>query len=96
MSVQTKADPDLFPAYMNNVNQLNYEPTPKLMCDVTNESKCMIHYRMFRFYLNQGMKVTNIHTIHRFKQSPWLGKSIDHNTKKRTVAKTLKKISTNL
>ena len=41
---------------MNNVNQPNYKPTSKLMCDVTNKSKYMIHYRMFKFYLNQGMK----------------------------------------
>ena len=85
---QTKADPDLFSAYMNNVNQPNYKPTPKLMCDVTNKSKYLIHYRMFRFYLNQGMKVTKIHTIYRFKQSAWLAKYIDHNTQKRTKAKT--------
>ena len=85
---QTKADPNLFSGYMNNINQPNYKPTSKLMCDVTNKSKYMIHYKMFKFYLNQGMKVTKIHTIYRFKQSPWLGKYIDHNTQKRTVAKT--------
>ena len=51
---QTKADPDLFSAYMNNVNQPNYKPTPKPMCDVTNKSKYMIHYRMFKFYLTKG------------------------------------------
>ena len=85
---QTKADPNLFLGYMNNINQPNYKPTPKLMCDVTNKSKYMIHYRMFKFYLNQGMKVTKIHTIYRFKQSAWLGKYIDHNTQIRTVAKT--------
>ena len=84
---QTKADPDLFSGYMNNVNQPNYKPTSKLMCDVTNKPKYMMHYRMFKFYLNQGMKVTKIHTIYKFKQSPWLGKYIDHNTQKRTVAK---------
>ena len=48
----------------------------------------MIHYRMFKFYLNQGMRVTKIHTIYRFKQSAWLAKYIDHNTQKRTKAKT--------
>ena len=85
---QTKADPNLFSGYMNSLNQPNYKPTSKLMCDVTNKSKYMIHYRMFKFYLNQGMKVTKIHTIYKFKQSPWLGKYIDHNTQKRTVAKT--------
>ena len=34
------------------------------------------------------MKVTKIHTIYRFKQSAWLAKYIDHNTQKRTKAKT--------
>ena len=73
---------------MNNVNQHNYKPTSKLMCDVTNKSKYMIHYRMFKFYLNQGMKVTKIHNVYKFKQSPRLAKYIDHNTQKRTVEKT--------
>ena len=63
---QTKADPDLFSAYMNNVNQPNYKPTSKLMCGVTNKSKYMLHYRMFKFYLSQGMEVTKIHTIYKF------------------------------
>ena len=43
---------------------------------------------MFKCYLSQGLKVTVIYTIHRFKQSPWLAKYIDHNTQKRTEAKT--------
>ena len=34
---QTKADPNLFSDYMNSVKQLNYEPTLKLLCDLTNK-----------------------------------------------------------
>ena len=34
------------------------------------------------------MKLTKIHTFYRFKQSKWLAKYIDHNTLKRTKAKT--------
>ena len=85
---QTKADPELFTTYMNGVKQLNYKPSEKLMCDLTNKQKYMIHYRMFKFYTKIGMKVTHIHTIYRFKQSPWLEKYINHNTQKRTKAKT--------
>ena len=86
---QTKADPHLFTFYMNSVYQHNYKPTSKLMCDVTNKTKYMTHCRVFYiFYINMGMKVTKIHTIYRFKQSPWLAKYIDHNTQKRTQAKT--------
>ena len=85
---QTKAGPILFSDYMNSVKQLNYKLTLILMCDLTNKQNYMIHYRMFKFYIDLGMKVTKIHTIYRFKQSPWLAKDIDHNTQKRTKAKT--------
>ena len=72
---------------MNSVKQPNYKPTEKLMCDLTNKQKYMIHYRMFKFYIIMGMKVTKIHTIYRFKQSLWLEKYINHYTQKRTKAK---------
>ena len=85
---QTKADQECFSDYMNSVKQSNNKPTQKLVCDLTNKQKYMIHYRMFKFYTKMGMKVTHIHTIYRFKQSPWLAKYIDHNTQKRTKAKT--------
>ena len=85
---QTKADPNLFSDNMNSVKQPNYKPTEKLMCDLTNKYNYMMHYRMFKFYTQIGMKVTKIHTIYRFKQSLWLEKYINHNTQKRTKAKT--------
>ena len=85
---QSKADPECFSDYMNSVKQPNYKPTQKLVCDLTNKQKYMIHYRMFKFYTKMGMRVTHIHTIYRFKQNPWLAKYIDHNTQKRTKAKT--------
>ena len=85
---QTKADPNLFSEYMNSVKQPNYKPTEKLMCDLTNKYNYMMHYRMFKFYTQIGMKVTKIHTIYRFKQSLWLEKYNNHNTQKRTKAKT--------
>ena len=85
---QTKADPHLFTLYLNSINQPNYKPTSKLVCDVTNKTKYMMHYRIFKFYINMGMKVTKIHTQYKFKQNPWLAKYIDHNTQKRTLAKT--------
>ena len=85
---QTKADTELFTTFMNSVKQPNYKPTKKLMCDLTNKQKDMIHYRMFKFYTKMGMKVTHIHTIYRFKQSLWLEKYTNHNTQKRTKAKT--------
>ena len=73
---------------MNSVKQPNYKPTKKLTCDLTNKYNLMMHYRMFKFYTNLVMKVTHIRTIYRFKQSLWLEKYINHNTQKRTKAKT--------
>ena len=87
-SYQIKADPELFTTYMNSVKQPNYKPTEKLMCDLTNKQKNMIHYRMFKFYTKMGMKVTKIHTMYRSKQTLWLEKYINHNTQKRTKANT--------
>ena len=71
---QTKADLNLFSEYMNSVNQPNYKPTEKLVCDLTNKQKYMIHYRMFKFYTKLGMKVTKVHSLWRLKQSLWLEK----------------------
>ena len=85
---QLKADPNLFSEYMNSVKQPNYKPTEKLVCDLTNKQKYMIHNRMFKFYINMWMKVTKIHTIYRFQQSLCSEKYINHNTQKRTKAKT--------
>ena len=73
---------------MNSVNQPNYKPTENFICDLTNKQKYMIHYRMFKFYTKMGMKVTKIHSLWRFKQSLWLEKYTNHNTQKRTKAKT--------
>ena len=49
---QTKADPDLFSGCMNSVKQPNYKPTEKLMCDLTNKEKYLMHYRMFVLHQN--------------------------------------------
>ena len=40
---QTKADPHSFTLYMNSVNQPNYKPTSKPLCDVTNKTEYMTH-----------------------------------------------------
>ena len=85
---QIEAKSELFSNYMNFVKQPKYKATQKLVCDLANKQKYMMHYRMFKFYIYQGLKVTKFHTIYKFKQSPWLAKYIDRNTQKRTKTKT--------
>ena len=40
----------------------------------------MVHYRNLKLYLNEGMKVTKLHNLYRFKQSKWLAEYINKNT----------------
>ena len=47
-----------------------------------------MHYRLLKFYLKCGMKVTKIHTVYQFSQSPWLKQYIDFNTQQRQKAKS--------
>ena len=67
-----------------------YKSTEKLIMDQTNKQRYFLHYRDLKFYIRHGIRILNVHTVYKFKQSPWLAKYIKYNTdqRKRKKAKT--------
>ena len=59
----------------------------KLILD-QNKTKYMVHYRMLKFYVKMGVKVTKIHRVIKFKQDYSCSDYIQNNTNKRATAKT--------
>ena len=58
----------------------------KLVPNLGNQSKYVIHYKNLQFYVSLGMKLISVYRILKFKQSNLLKKYIDFNTDKRKNA----------
>ena len=59
----------------------------KLVPNLRNKEKYVLHYRNLQLYLSLGMKLKKIHRVLEFTQQPWMKRYIDFNTEKRTMAK---------
>ena len=78
-----------------NDNELGYRERAggkarleKLILDQNNKTEYMVHYRMLKFYVQMGVKVTKIHRVIKFKQDYICRDHIQNNTNKRATAKT--------
>ena len=55
--------------------------------DWTNKQRHFLQYTDLKFYIRYGIRIVKVHTVHNFKQSPWLAKNIKYNTEQRKKAK---------
>ena len=77
-----------FAPYMMTNKPEKYKPTEELIMDQTIKQRYFLHYRDLKFYIRHGIRILNVHTVYKIKQSPWLAKNIKHNTEQRKKAKT--------
>ena len=59
----------------------------KLIPNLNNKKKYVIHHEDLKLYESLGLKITKIHRGISFKEEPWLKKYIELNTKLRMEAK---------
>ena len=78
---------DLHNDYPLAPEQIKVNKVEKLIPNLWNKKKYVIHYKNLKQYLNFGLKLTHIHRGIKFKESEWLKKYIALNTDLRTKAK---------
>ena len=61
--------------------------TEKLVPNLMNKSRYVLHYRNLQLYLSLGMQLTKVHKVLKFDQSPWMQPYIAKNTELRKLAK---------
>ena len=85
--VNKKINPDDFNDYMKEIRSDTYVQSSKMICDWSNKKNYLVHYMMLKLYVRHGMIVDKNHDIISIRQSRWLEKYINFNTRKRNDAK---------
>ena len=74
--------------YQHNLLGVGVAPTEveKLVPNLRNKDRYVLHYRNLQLYLSQGLRRTAVHRALRFDQSPWMEPYIRMNTELRKKA----------
>ena len=67
--------------------RMEIDKCKKLVCNLHNKKKYVVHINSLKEALNHGLKLKKIHRIIEFNQEAWLKPYIDMNTKLRKIAK---------
>ena len=67
---------------------IKVEGVKKLVSNLKPKKNYVLYYKNLKQYLDLGLKVTKVHKVLEFNESPWLKRYIDFNTEKRKTAKS--------
>ena len=67
--------------------RMKIDKCKKLVCNLRNKKKYVVHIKSLKQALNHGLKLKKIHRIIEFNQKAWLKPCIDMNTEFRKLAK---------
>ena len=67
--------------------KIKIDKCKKLVCDLHNKKKYVVHIQSLKQARNHGLKLKRIHRIIEFNQKAWLKPFIDMNTELRKLAK---------
>ena len=67
---------------ISDIYEIKVGDVKKLIPNLGHKTNYVLHYRNIQLYLSLGMKLIKIHRVLKFKQSDWMKKYIDFNTKK--------------
>ena len=78
---------DLYSDYPLAPERIEVNKVDKLIPNLWDKKKYVIHYENLKQYLSSGLKLTHIYRGIKFEERQWLKKYISLNTDLRTVAK---------
>ena len=64
----------------------SFKPEKKLLMTCYNKEEYGVPFKLLKFYLQMGMRITNIHAVVKYKQASIFKNYIDGNSSKRQAA----------